>query len=394
MSEKPKLIWLQSHPIQYFSPLYRALAEREDIDIEVVYCSRRGLETYYDREFGQELRWNTDLVGGYRHSFLWNMSPRPSVSAGFFGLLNPGVVPLLWRNRGAIVVVQGWRHATMWLAAFAAKLLGCKVCMRGDSSASLEKLKSPTQRRIKDVLLRRLLFPMVDCFLCIGKENRDFYSNYGAPAERLSIVPFSVDTERFEPLDPADRERARAELGLNHDTVYGLFLGKLYPRKRPLDLVEAYRKVAAPGRGLVFIGAGIDSARIEEAARTVGDGDVRLLGFVNQSELPRYIGAADFLILPSETDPWGLSVNEAMACGLPVLVSSGAGCSADLVDDGTNGYVFPPGDLEALSRAMERVYADPAFRQSAGRRSLEIISAYSIRSVVERLCAVIRNLTV
>lgn len=394
MTARQKVVWIQSHPIQYFSPFYRALAERPEIDLEVAYFSRRGLEAYFDADFGRELRWNTDLTGGYRLTFLRNVSPVGSDSAGFFGLVNPGIVSLLRRNRGSVVVVQGWRHASMWLAAFAAKLFGCKLCIRGDSSASLESSKTASQRIQKQILLRRLLFPMVDRFLCIGTENRDFYTMYGARGERLSIVPFSVDTERFRPLDPAERESARSSLGLDPGTIYGLFLGKLYPRKRPLDLVRAFARVAAPGRGLVFVGSGSDASRIEEEAAAIGKGDVRMVGFVNQSELPRYVGAADFLIMPSEMDPWGLSVNEAMACGLPVVVSSGAGCAKDLVDDGANGYHFAPGDIASLSGAMERLYADSAFRASAGRRSLEIIGSYSIRSVVEDFVSAVRTLTV
>jgi glycosyltransferase involved in cell wall biosynthesis len=95
--------------------------------------------------------------------------------------------------------------------------------------------------------------------------------------------------------------------------------------------------------------------------------------------LPVLYGLADAFILPSHSEPWGLVVNEAMSCALPVIVSRVAGCAQDLVQEGWNGYVVPPADSAQLSRAMARVLGDSELRRQMGARSRQIIQQYSPR---------------
>src|SRR5207253_7963753 len=133
-----------------------------------------------------------------------------------------------------------------------------------------------------------------------------------------------------------------------------LFSGKLVDRKRPLDVIRAAARTAAPTT-VVVAGAGpLDAAIRQEAARL--GVELTVLGFLNQTQLGRAYGIADCLALPSDrSETWGLVVNEALATGLPVVVSDAVGCAPDLVRDGETGAQFPVGDVAALARQLDAV---------------------------------------
>jgi glycosyltransferase involved in cell wall biosynthesis len=128
---------------------------------------------------------------------------------------------------------------------------------------------------------------------------------------------------------------------------------------------------------LVFAGDGASRPELERKARRISPGEVYFPGFLHREDLAGFYAFADALILPTHSDPWGLVVNEAMACGLPVIATVVAGCSADLVEDEWNGYVVPPNDPERLKLAIERILESSALRQQMGARSAERIRSYS-----------------
>ena len=157
-------------------------------------------------------------------------------------------------------------------------------------------------------------------------------------------MPYAVDNEFFrtaaERARP-HRERLRAELGLQPGRAVILFASKMQPHKRAADLLEAYARLspdtaAEPAAYLVFAGDGEERARLERRARALKWDSIRFIGFRNQSELPALYDLCDVFVLPSEHEPWGLVVNEAMNAGKPVIVSDRVGAGPDLVEDGVN----------------------------------------------------------
>src|SRR5208282_1157569 len=156
------------------------------------------------------------------------------------------------------------------------------------------------------------------------------------------------------------------------------------------DLLEAYAKLEAGLRSevaLVFVGDGVSREDLAQQAKQISPGVVCFPGFAQREHLAALYALAETLVLPTHSDPWGLVVNEAMACGLPIIASSVAGCSADLVEDGWNGYVVPPRDLEKLRVAMETVVRQPELRHQMSARSLERIRDYSPEACAEGLAA-------
>jgi glycosyltransferase involved in cell wall biosynthesis len=146
------------------------------------------------------------------------------------------------------------------------------------------------------------------------------------------------------------------------------------------DLLEAYAQLDPEMRrqiGLVFVGDGAEFAKMREAAARIAPGTVQFPGFVHREELPEYYALADAFIFPTHSDTWGLVVNEALACSLPVIISKVAGCAEDLVQDGWNGFVLPPSDPAQLAMAMARLAGDSKLRLTMASNSKEKIAAYS-----------------
>lgn len=381
-----RLAIVSSHPIQYFAPLYRRLAAEEDIDLTVFYCSRAGLDEYEDEGFGGEkVWWDVPLLEGYESVFLPNLRG-DRVPGGFWSLVNPAVVSALRRGGYDAVWIHGHAYATYQLAVLGAIWAGSALLMRCDTHLGLDR--SALRRT-----LRRWLMPayyrLFDAYLAIGSRNAEFYRQHGVNNARIFRVPYVVDNHRFEQgarLVGEAHSRRRRELGLPDDGVpVILFLSKLTSRKRPLDLLRAFHRLRADGgmrAALALVGAGPEEEGLRRFVERARVPDVRFLGFRNQAELPTIYGACDVFVLPSENEPWGLVVNEAMSAGLPVVVSEEVGAAADLVDDGVNGFRFEVGDITALTGCLEQLVEREELRRRMGRASREMIREWDLDACV------------
>ena len=233
---------LVSHPIQYFAPLFREIARRPGMDLTVYYCSRMGLGERYDPDFGQAIQWDVPLLGGYRSRFL------PNVSMGmkwgsFWSLINPSIVSELIRERYDALLVHGYYSMTNWMAMLTARAVGIPILLRGESN--LLGAKRANWRPGKWHLLLGLM-RMVSAGLYIGTHNREFYQHFGLDASRLFFAPYSVDNDYFQSWSRRMAPRRavlRRAFGVMDERPMILFVGKLIPKKQPLLLLEAYRRL-------------------------------------------------------------------------------------------------------------------------------------------------------
>src|SRR5262249_34921559 len=152
-----------------------------------------------------------------------------------------------------------------------------------------------------------------------------------------------------------------------------LYAAKFIPRKRPDHLLRAVRHLKAASNNpftLLMVGSGELEPKLRAMCADFSLDNVFFPGFINQSQLPRLYGASDVFVLPSEQEPWGLAVNEAMCAGLPIVISREVGCVDDLVEDGVNGYTLATGDVEGLTCALRRLIEDEGLRRRLGQASL------------------------
>jgi glycosyltransferase involved in cell wall biosynthesis len=229
-------------------------------------------------------------------------------------------------------------------------------------------------------------------FVVPGKSAFEYLRLLGTPAESIFTAPNAVDNRCFATQAEEVKRQPdafRERFGLPRRFI--LFVGRLVTEKGVFDLLEAYARLESGLRselGLVFAGDGAFKQELEQQAKRISPGLVCFPGFAQREDLAGLYALAEALVLPTHSDTWGLVVNEAMACGLPIIVSSVAGCSSDLVEDGWNGYVVPPRDTEKLSVAIATLARQPELKQQMSARSSERIRSYSPEACAEGLAAV------
>jgi glycosyltransferase involved in cell wall biosynthesis len=143
---------------------------------------------------------------------------------------------------------------------------------------------------------------------------------------------------------------------------------------------------------LLIVGSGQERQRLETLARATRPADIRFLGFQNQSQLPSFYDLCNCFVLPSTDEPWGLSVNEAMNAGRPIIVSDRVGCRTNLVHHGINGLIFTAGDIDGLAQCLQTVLEDERLAQSMGTESQRIISSYGFEQNVSGLRLALHSL--
>jgi glycosyltransferase involved in cell wall biosynthesis len=264
------------------------------------------------------------------------------------------------------VVIHGYSHPWMLLAALLCRTRRVPYLLRGDSVP--QGRATGLQRHLRNAVARTVVSASA-AGLAIGRLNEEFYRHYGA--SRIIWAPYSVDDERFAGVPPTSRSELLSRWNLDGHKPVILFCGKLSPRKRPLDLCAAV-KALEHDVNVLFVGDGVMADEIR-ARLSAGTGAIT--GFVHQSELPAYYHAADIIVLPSEVENWGLVINEAMAAGVLPVVSDHVGAAPDLVVG--VGEVYPCGDTARLADALGRalvVANNPEtrnrVRQHAARYSL------------------------
>jgi glycosyltransferase involved in cell wall biosynthesis len=285
------------------------------------------------------------------------------------------------------VICGGYNYLASWEALWWARRNGVDFVLWSESNSHDDRGKFAWVELMKSRFLARC-----DRFVVPGKASLDYLQSLGCLPEQISVAPNAVDNEWFMERSESERARAhelREKLGLPARFI--LFAGRLVPEKGVFDLLDAYGRLGDDIRsqiGLVFAGNGASKAELEKRAKQIRSGQISFTGFVQREDLAGLYALAEALILPTHSDPWGLVVNEAMACGLPIVVSSAAGCSADLVENGWNGYVVPPGNTEKLRSAIDSLLRSAELRGRMSARSRERIRNYSPEACAAGLAAV------
>lgn len=382
--KKYKLGILLHHPIHYHAPLMRDIAKDPEIDLRVFFCFDHGVRRRRDPELGVEYEWDVPLLEGYEYEFLRNWSPWAS-TAPIKGVFNPGIWRTMRDGGFDAFLVHGYVSPTVWLAVASAKVQRTAVFLRGEST--LLYPRSAAVLTMKRAALR-VLFKKVDVFLTIGSRNAEFYRQYGVADERMVLTPYCVDNEFFfnaKRANPEMSSHTRKQLGIEPADPVILFVGKLIERKRPSDLIQAYKLLleAHPRTTLVLVGDGAQHNDLVAEAKRQGLTRIHFVGFKNRTEIAAYYACADVFVLPSMHDPWGLVINEAMCFSLPIIASSLVGAVGDIVREGENGFSFPAGDVERLAGCLKRLLDDPGLRHRMGAKSEQIIRKWSYGECVE-----------
>lgn len=298
---------------------------------------------------------------------------------------------LLWRRRREYQVLH--LHGA-YLPVFGVvpliRLLGRKTALtfhdpEGDMPESIPA------RRLGSLQLR--ILAGIDRFVHTTSFVSDSYARTGLPLDKLRRIPCGIDVEdRFLPVDAAGKAALRRELGLDPTAKIAVFTGAVVPRKGVDALVEAWSRVSAscPEALLLVLGpldalerpeeAGYADEVKERIAKLGLESSVRLMG--RTDDVQRYLQLADVFVFSSRFETFGIALIEAMACGLPCVVSTIEGVSTDIIDHQRDGLLVPQEDPEAFAGAVLQLLGDPAMRQELGQRAAKKVrQEFSIASV-------------
>lgn len=352
-SKRLRVVAVMTHPVQYLSPWFRQVhAHADALDFTVVYATEP-TAVQQGVGFGRAFEWDVPLRDGYA-----SLVVRPSAagesldSDRFFGLDVPEVADVVLRLAPDVVLIPGWHSATQVRAIRALRRAGIPVLYRGDTHLGSISRRWPRLSRMR----ARVMLRQFSGYLAVGTRSREYLRSLDVPDPAIVWSPHAVDNDAFRArADSARRRRSeiRAAFGFSDDQRVVLYAGKLTAIKRPHDVVDA---VALLEDGAaMFAGDGAARAAIEAQARAKG---VRCVfaGFLNQQQVADAYAAADVLMLPGR-ETWGLVANEALACGLPVVMSEEVGAAPDLSRAGVATVVAagqPAAFAAAISSTIER----------------------------------------
>jgi glycosyltransferase involved in cell wall biosynthesis len=380
-AEMMHLAVITTHPIQYYAPLFRLLGERGKIRIKVFYTWEKDAADF-DVDFGRTIQWDIGLLDGYECQFVSNQG---SLKRTFWGVKNPGLIKAIEDWKADAVLVFGWNYRSHLrvLRHFKNKL---PVLFRGDSTLLDER---PGWKKIVRRKFLRWVYSHVDMALYVGINNKRYFLAHGLEDRQLVFAPHAIDNDRFMDAGVTAEPEAdewRAALGIGVREIVFIFVGKFQEKKDPVLLIRAFEQLKEKAH-LLLVGNGGLERELKELAAS--NPRIHFLPFQNQSRMPIVYRLGDIFCLPSRGpgETWGLAVNEAMACGRPVLVSDRCGCAADLVKEGENGFIFLSGDLADLSDKMSSLLR-AADLKSKGKASAGIIHSWSydqVVSVIEKM---------
>lgn len=375
---------LATHPIQYYVPWYRALAQHAEIDLTVLYGGRPSPSDQAKAGFGVPFEWDIPLLDGYRYRFLKNRAIVPNVST-FLGCDTPDIQAIIRAEHFDVFTVHGWSTLSSWQAITACWQSRTPLLVRGDSCLTADRWHAKRWLRWP---AHRWFISRFDAYLVVGQRARAYYRYYGADPKKMFDTPHAVDNEFFATRQAAlqlERDHLRQRWGIPADAVVFLFAGKLISRKRPGDFLRAIARARGEAPHVFGLIAGDGPLRpwLERFA-IAHRLPVTFTGFLNQTEMPEAYTASDALVLPSSYgETWGLVINEAMASGLPAIVSDRVGCAPDLIQPGITGEVFPAGAIARLADLLAHCAQHPARLKAMGASAQQHIQRYSIANAVE-----------
>ena len=346
----------------YRIPVFNALAQHPEIDLHVIFLAETDPSIREWRVYTDEIQFSYEVLPSWRQRL------------GKHNLLiNRNVGGAITRAGPDVILCGGYNYPASWQALRWAKRNDVPFLLWCESTAGDRRNLYWLVESLKQTFLN-------DCtgFVVPGNSALEYVRRMTG-SEHIFVAPNAVDIHLFSTQSATalmKGPRLRGELGL--PDRFFLYVGRLVRAKGLLDLLEAYASLEPQVRselGLVFAGDGPLRAELESAAQSVFPGCAHFAGFVDRDELASYYSLAECMVLPTHSDTWGMVVNEAMACGLPVICTRIAGCAADLVR--SNGLLVSPRNILELGAAMQKMAADSGLRARMSVESRRLIQNYS-----------------
>ena len=343
----------------YRHPLFEKLSQ--NLDLTVYYCSVK----YSLRKWDSWPR-NYD----YKYKILSGILLKTSV--GELNI-NPSVVKELFLNRPHMLVLGGYVNPTMWFAFAVGVLLKIPVIHWTEGTREPQSILGAITRPLRMLFLKKSNAVVVP-----GRLSRSYVISLGANAKKVFIAPNTIDNDLFATLSrkyQLIKGELKTRLGLQ-DKIVIIYVGQLIRRKGVSYLLKAYARIKSESDdvALVVLGSGPLRSHLEEVAKSLKLKDLKIMeSGILVEELIKLYSTADIFVLPTLEDIWGFVINEAMACGLPVIATRASQAAVDMIRQGENGYVVKEADIEELYKALIKLVHDSELRKKMAKGSREIV---------------------
>lgn len=335
-----KLAFIVGHPTQFEGPMYQYFNKLDENFIHVYFYS--GIKkTFIDNELSGTARqsWGIDILSNYLYSDI-----------KIFKLKT--VLEIIKNNK--YIIVNGYINVYSITVLIIGRLFKKKVGLRLDT-VPWNNLK--LSKKIYKYILLRILNLFVDSFWAVGTKTKEYLISNGISTNKINYLSYVVDNDWFSKnsdLSIEEKQNFRLKYNINPKNKVILCVSKLVEREMPINVIDAIIKLNDPSITLIIAGDGNKRQFLENyvdmhSMKT----KIKFIGYTNYQTLPLLYAIADLFIHPSKNEPWGVSIQEAMSCGLPVISSNFVGAGFDLIKEGVNGFIYKHNDIEDLVQKIQ-----------------------------------------
>jgi glycosyltransferase involved in cell wall biosynthesis len=373
-------------------PYYEGLSCEPGIDVTVWFLAERHSTRRWDTSVSGSFRW--EILPGWTFNVMIQRREKETIH------FNPSLLWRIPRGKFDLVVLCGWSSPSYLLAQLICEFLRIPTILWIGSTPGAQTFGGRSGEKL--VGWRCLMRPLrlwwirqAKGYISYGTRSRKYLVELGANPDRIHCVWNTVDVDRLMVAADAakyQREERRATLGIAPGDKLLLYVGLFQPLKYLDTLIQAYVQVNKQRSDVVLglVGYGESEDDLRSMASKTESGRIKFFGYISLNDLPTYYTMADVFVLPS-VDIWGLVVNEAMACGLPIIASESVGCTDDLVIQGVNGLIFQHGDVNALSKAILTLTSNNLLCQEMGMASRAHIQRYTYRHAIPAFTNAVRQ---
>lgn len=378
---KKKIGIFTTHPIQYQVPLFRSLVKEKNIDLHIFYASDHGIKSKIDKDFNKKFAWNINLKTGYKYKIIG--TKKRDVNSFF--LNSNKIKKELTKSKFDATIIFGWNNFYYLKSIIYSFFYSKKLILRAENN--LLKKESIYKKFLKRIFLF-FFFKVFDYFLFIGRENYIFFRKNGVKKNKLFAAPYFIDNKFFSPKNKKKNHKFKKQ-------IIFIFSGKFIERKKPMDILKALNNpiLEKYNYKFFFVGEGKLKKKCIEFCKDNKLDNIVFPGFVNQRQIIQYYNMADVIIMSSEYETWGLSINEAMSCGCACIVSKETGCAKDLIrvsGKNQNGLIFDCGDIESLSLKIKYCLDNKKEIVNWKKNSLNIIKNYTLKKTITSIKKIIK----
>lgn len=357
-----KILFLVNIPSPYRVDFFNELGELCDLTV------------LYERKIASDRNenWVSNKTNSFKEIFLKGINVRKDAA------FNPGVIKYLKKGLFDLIVIGGYSTPTGMFAIEYCNLKKIPFILNADGGIINQ------ESNIKFKIKKRYI-SKANAWLSTGINTSNYLTHYGAKSETIYHYPFTSIKDKditSSALSSDAKSNIKNKLGLQNKPT-AIAVGRFIHTKGFDVLIESWKNVQ-DDYNLLIIGEGEKKDELNEQIKSLNLNNVKLLDFMKTKDLEEYYKASDIFILPTRGDVWGLVINEAMACGLPIITTDKCVAGLELVTNNENGFIIPVDDGVALALRVNELLKNSELREVMGRKSIEKIKMYTVENMAEQ----------